>query len=523
MSDVNADNPMMRPVIAVFWSVLSVGPVFGQASFPFFQPVQPPRAVQVIAHRGLQSLAPANSTPAVLACAEDYIEWAAIDVQLTRDGRHVVIHGERVDDITAGRGRVADLTLAELQRLDAGSWFAPRFNGVRLASLPELLAAARGRVNLVLRCRQADPDRLAREITGAAMESQVIVAGSTEFLAQLRQHAADRVARLAHFDPAAASIDELVSQLEPAAVEIEADDVTAAICSALQSRGIRVAASLLGAERENAAGWANVLEAGVDWVLTDDPAGVRFAEVRRRIDSFPVQIAFHRGAGRYAPENTLPAIRIAAALGADYIEVDIRTTSDGAFVLLHDRTLERTTNGRGPVAEATAAAIAELDAGSWFGKPFAGVTVPRWDEALAAAGRHSAVYLDAKDIAPGDLLSAIGAHELMARHVVYQGLDYCRELRALDPSVRLLPPLRTPEDLDAVAALAPYGVDARWTILSRELIERCHAAGIRVFSDALGPHESVDEYRKAIGWGIDVIQTDYPLRVLRAIELEVRS
>jgi len=67
--------------------------------------------------------------------------------------------------------------------------------------------------------------------------------------------------------------------------------------------------------------------------------------------------------------------------------------------------------------------------------------------------------------------------------------------------------------------LKPFAVDADWQILSPDLIARCHAAGIQVFSDALGRHERVEDYLQAMAWGIDVIQTDHPLRLLRAIEL----
>jgi glycerophosphoryl diester phosphodiesterase len=62
-------------------------------------------------------------------------------------------------------------------------------------------------------------------------------------------------------------------------------------------------------------------------------------------------------------------------------------------------------------------------------------------------------------------------------------------------------------------------VDAAWKILSQEVIAQCHQAGILVFSDALGAHERIEDYQQAMDWGIDLIQTDYPLRVLRAIEL----
>jgi glycerophosphoryl diester phosphodiesterase len=85
----------------------------------------------------------------------------------------------------------------------------------------------------------------------------------------------------------------------------------------------------------------------------------------------------------------------------------------------------------------------------------------------------------------------------------------------------LLPPLRDPRQIEKLALeLKPYGVDTYWNILSQELIDRCHSAGIRVSSDALGDHETLADYRRAISWGIDVIQTDHPARLFRALELE---
>ena len=92
-------------------------------------------------------------------------------------------------------------------------------------------------------------------------------------------------------------------------------------------------------------------------------------------------------------------------------------------------------------------------------------------------------------------------------------------MKALEPKVRGLPPLRRAAQFEQVAAIDPYGFDTEWTILSPELIEKAHKAGSKVFSDAMGANEKVEQYQKAIGWGIDVIQTDHPLRVLRAIEL----
>jgi glycerophosphoryl diester phosphodiesterase len=505
--------------LAVLLVLALATPTAAQPNYQFFEPVQPPRATQVMAHRGMHTLAPENSLSAVLACANDFIEWAEVDIRLTKDGRHVVIHDDNLDCCTNGKGRVADFNLEDLEKLDAGSWFAPRFKGARLLSLVELLAAAKGKVNLRFDCKRVDPELLAKEVLAAEMERQVIVYGQPEMLAKVRAAARNKIPTMSKFSPKTMTFDSFVKDVDPAAVEIDPDDVTAELCKAFHAKGIRVQAMVLGEKWDNATGWGKMIEAGVDWLQTDDPAGVRFVEVRRRIPDFPVKISYHRGANRYAPENTIPAIEKAAALGADYIEIDIRPTKDGKYMLLHDGTLNRTANGKGPIRDSTFAEVAQLSAGAWFGHPFAETRVPLLSDGLTAMGKKSHAYLDAKDITPADLLDAMRKHELVERSVVYQSKEYLAKLKALEPKVRPLPPLRRAGQFEQVAAIAPYGFDTNWSILSAELIAKAHKAGIQVFSDAMGANERIEQYQKAIGWGIDVIQTDHPLRVLRAVEL----
>jgi glycerophosphoryl diester phosphodiesterase len=97
----------------------------------------------------------------------------------------------------------------------------------------------------------------------------------------------------------------------------------------------------------------------------------------------------HRGAAGHAPENTLVSIVTASSLGATWVEFDVKLTRDGHAILFHDETLERTTNGKGRVADATLAEIKGLDAGSWYQKRFAGEAVPTLDETLAILARHN--------------------------------------------------------------------------------------------------------------------------------------
>jgi glycerophosphoryl diester phosphodiesterase len=90
----------------------------------------------------------------------------------------------------------------------------------------------------------------------------------------------------------------------------------------------------------------------------------------------------HRGAMASAPENTLESIRRAHQLGARWVEFDVKLTADGLPILMHDDTLDRTTDGRGPVAGMPYAAIARLDAGSRFGIAYAGARIPRFEAAI---------------------------------------------------------------------------------------------------------------------------------------------
>jgi glycerophosphoryl diester phosphodiesterase len=494
-------------------------PASAQPNFPFFEPVEPPRKFQVMVHRGMALAAPENSAAAIKMCAQDFCEWAEIDVRLTKDGRHVVIHDDTVDRTTNGMGRVADLTLDELKKLDAGLWFAQRFAGSRLMTLSEALALAKGKINLYLDCKRIDPKLLVEEVLAAGMERQVIVYASPDVLAKVKASSQGAVPGMSKYRPQTMPFASFVQTVAPAAVEIDAGELTAALCRQFHSVGIKVQAKVLGEEWDMPKVWGQVIDAGADWLQTDDPAGILFWSARRTLGAFPVKIAAHRGANRYAPENTSPAIDAAARLGLDFAEIDIRTTRDGKHILLHDGTFNRTTEGKGSVREMTFEQATGLSAGIWFGEPFRRARVPSFDDALTALGDKMGVYLDAKDIAAGALIAAIRHYHLEDRHVVYQSVNYCESIHKLDPMVRTMPPLRRLDQLDTIAAIKPYAVDAAWSILSKEMIAKCHEKGIQVFSDALGQNETVEQYRKAIDWGIDCIQTDHPLRVLRSIEL----
>jgi glycerophosphoryl diester phosphodiesterase len=510
----------LHGVLALLGSIaLAADPIIPPRSpFPFFEPVQPLRTVQVVVHSGGRNQTPENTARALEFSIADGVEWVQIDVQLTKDGQHILFHDGDLSTQTSATGRVHDHTLADLQHLDAGTKFAPRFAGQRILTFKEGLELAKGRVNLYLNLIEIDPPLLAREVLAAGMARQVVCYGTPAVLKQIHQAATEDLAIITKWRPQF-GLTTWIDDLQPAAVEIDPADVTADICREFHTRGIKVEAKVLDKE-DRPEVWHRLIAAGIDWLQTDLPEEIL---ARRALGSFSAKrprVALHRGANRYAPENTLPAFEKANRLGADLVEFDIQTTQDNAYILLHDSTLDRTTTLRGPVRDHTAADIQSASAGSWFGRPFQQTRAPSLEEFLQSVGPHVELYVDAKRIPPDALADALSKHGLIDRSIVYQSAAYLEKLRAIEPRIRRMPPIGAPAQLDAIVErVHPHAVDARWSILSKDFIDRCHAKGVQVFSDAIGAHEKIADYQQAIRDGIDVIQTDHPLRVLRAIEL----
>ncbi len=152
----------------------------------------------------------------------------------------------------------------------------------------------------------------------------------------------------------------------------------------------------------------------------------------------------HRGAAGLAPENTLAAIRIAIANGISYVEVDVQRTRDGALVLMHDHNVDRTTNGRGKLAELDWPELQKLDAGIKFSKVYLGEGVPRLDHVLELAKEAGIIIvIEAKNpnLFPGlaaqlnKLIESHGAEQ----HVILMSFDliFMHQLASLKPNYPL--------------------------------------------------------------------------------------
>jgi glycerophosphoryl diester phosphodiesterase len=141
-----------------------------------------------------------------------------------------------------------------------------------------------------------------------------------------------------------------------------------------------------------------------------------------------IEVIAHRGFSAQAPENTLAALRAALAGGADAVEWDVHVAACGTPVLFHDETLDRTTDGVGPLADRDFTELRGLDAGSWFDPAFAGEPIPSFAEALELIGPSEAtVYPEVKGFRRPEDLDAMARTVLelgMLDRVVFISLDF---------------------------------------------------------------------------------------------------
>jgi len=230
-----------------------------------------------------------------------------------------------------------------------------------------------------------------------------------------------------------------------------------------------------------------------------------------------VAVVAHRGAHEHAPENTLPAFQAAIDLGADYVELDMHMTSDGGLVIIHNPTVDARTNGKGAVREMTLAQIRALDAGIKFDSSFAGTKIPTADEALALMKGKVGVYLEVKSAPPESVVAVISRHDMFSSTIVYDDTSSLAAMKRADPRVRVMVP-RPPSDPtlmpEVVARLHPDVFGSSHREITPEVVERCHAAGAKVFVNTLAA-DNPDGWSHNIACGADALETDRPTELLR--------
>ena len=224
----------------------------------------------------------------------------------------------------------------------------------------------------------------------------------------------------------------------------------------------------------------------------------------------------HRGGGALAPENTLAGFRLAARLGFKAVEFDVMLSRDGVPLLMHDETLERTTNGSGYVADLDWAEIAGLDAGSNYHKSWAGEPVPRLEQVL--------VLCDELGLAPNVEIKPVTGHEEATGAVVAEvvrrlwpaaaGLLLSSFAEAALVAVqRRLPAVPRALLVETVPAdwherlrhLGCVALHARASALDAEILAACTAAAVPVAAYTVN---TVEEAARCFGLGVRALFTD---------------
>ncbi|MCE2490865.1 MAG: glycerophosphodiester phosphodiesterase [Anaerolineae bacterium] len=233
----------------------------------------------------------------------------------------------------------------------------------------------------------------------------------------------------------------------------------------------------------------------------------------------------HRGFSAAAPMNTLAAFELAADVGADGIELDVQLSSDGHAVVIHDFTVDASTNGRGPVSELSLPQLKALDAGSWFGAEWCGAAIPTLAEVFEAVGRRLLVNVEIKTLPHQD----DGIEEVVARDICNAGMED-----------RVLVSSFNPVALQRFRAILPQIPLARLTFsgMPAELIDMWHSVPCEVLHPA---QDEVDEAfmlasraggylvntwtvndetraRELRSLGVDGIVSDHPDRMLTCLK-----
>ncbi|GAB4134845.1 MAG: glycerophosphodiester phosphodiesterase [Planctomycetaceae bacterium] len=237
----------------------------------------------------------------------------------------------------------------------------------------------------------------------------------------------------------------------------------------------------------------------------------------------PLVIA-HRGLLKHAPENTFAAYNSCLNLRFGF-ELDVQRTRDGVLVCVHDSTLDRTTNAKGPVSGKTFREIRKLDAGSWFSPHFRNERIPTVEEVFKrlAQVKHPTVIV-AVDVklqdqhVARDLVTLAVKHKILHRLMfigrTIESADMRRRLKAAHPETPVAHLANTPQELSAVLK----DRSAEWAYLrfipTRTQVEKLHKQGKRVF--LVGSKFAGNEPNNWLAGaksGADAILTDYPLEL----------
>lgn len=237
----------------------------------------------------------------------------------------------------------------------------------------------------------------------------------------------------------------------------------------------------------------------------------------------PVQIAAHRGNSMHAPENTAVAYQEAIDAGADIVELDIQSSKDGVPMLMHDRTLARTTGAKGKTADYTAAQLIAMDAGKWKHERYAGEKVPTLETVARVCKGRAIIFLDLKENGMGRAMAdALQRAGVTLDQVIAGPWDdkVAADVQSAMPGVTMMLIGKPPEDWNDAwfEQQKQRGYDALWfnfKATTKEFIDAAHRHGLPVHAWTINDPATLST---AIFAGVDGIVTDDPATLKKLLE-----
>ena len=352
--------------------------------------------VSVISHRGDWRNTPENSIRAIQNCIDLGVNMVEIDIKKTKDNELILLHDKTLDRTTTGKGLPQDYTLAEIKqmRLRNGAGVATSH---QIPTLEEAMIVAKGKIWVNIDKGYDYFDLVEKVLEKTGTTQQVLIKAGLPYQKVVAENKAvlDKLFFMPIIDmanpDAMTMVEEYIKNMQPKAFEVcftQIDQALQNVLDRIQKSGSKVWINTLWPslcaglnddraveENQQDSIWGKVIEMGASFIQTYRPKELvnylrnqgksvnTAGYIRKKLmdrDQHYVHVVSHRGDWKQFPENSLDAINSIIQMGGDVVEIDVQRTKDGQLILMHDERLDRTTNGKGLIAETTFADIQKL-------------------------------------------------------------------------------------------------------------------------------------------------------------------
>ena len=352
--------------------------------------------VGVISHRGDWRNTPENSIRAIQNCIDLGVNMVEIDIKKTKDNELILLHDKTLDRTTTGKGLPQDYTLAEIKqmRLRNGAGVATSH---QIPTLEEAMIVAKGKIWVNIDKGYDYFDLVEKVLEKTGTTQQVLIKAGLPYQKVVAENKAvlDKLFFMPIIDmanpDAMTMVEEYIKNMQPKVFEVcftQIDQALQNVLDRIQKSGSKVWINTLWPslcaglnddraveENQQDSIWGKVIEMGASFIQTDRPKELvnylrnqgksvnTAGYIRKKLmdrDQHYVHVVSHRGDWKQFPENSLDAINSIIQMGGDVVEIDVQRTKDGQLILMHDERLDRTTNGKGLIAETTFADIQKL-------------------------------------------------------------------------------------------------------------------------------------------------------------------